>query len=96
MFRHRNLRMDAAQVEPDKEEDHPPAADRSGEPAGYPDAYGNEDWLVFLHGYNVNGEDARGWHSEMFKRFFWSGNRDLPAQVHLRPHDQPLHGARRQ
>ena len=30
--------------------------------------------FVFLHGYNVNGQQARGWHSEMFKRMFWSGS----------------------
>ncbi len=31
--------------------------------------------FVFLHGYNVNGQQARGWHSEMFKRLFWSGSK---------------------
>lgn len=31
--------------------------------------------FVFLHGYNVNGQEARGWQSEMFKRMFWSGSR---------------------
>jgi hypothetical protein len=41
----------------------------------YPDALCNQDWLVFLHGYNVNGTQARGWHSEAFKRLFWSGSK---------------------
>ena len=31
--------------------------------------------LVFLHGYNVNQQQARGVESEMFKRFYWSGSR---------------------
>ncbi len=31
--------------------------------------------FVFLHGYNVNGQEARGWHSEMFKRMFWTGSK---------------------
>jgi hypothetical protein len=41
----------------------------------YPDTLCNQDWLVFLHGYNVNGTQARGWHSEAFKRLFWSGSK---------------------
>jgi pimeloyl-ACP methyl ester carboxylesterase len=31
--------------------------------------------LVFLHGYNVNQQQARGVESEMFKRFYWSGSK---------------------
>ena len=31
--------------------------------------------LVFLHGYNVNQQQARGVQSEMFKRFYWSGSK---------------------
>lgn len=31
--------------------------------------------FVFLHGYNVNGQEARGWQAEIFKRMFWSGSR---------------------
>jgi hypothetical protein len=30
--------------------------------------------LVFLHGYNVNQQEARGVESEIFKRFYWSGS----------------------
>jgi len=30
---------------------------------------------VFVHGYNVDGQQARGWQAEMFKRMYWSGNR---------------------
>ena len=31
--------------------------------------------LVFLHGYNVNQQQARGVESEIFKRFYWSGSK---------------------
>jgi len=34
----------------------------------------NGENLVFLHGYNVNPQQARGVESEMFKRFYWSGS----------------------
>ena len=30
--------------------------------------------FVFVHGYNVNEEQARGWFAEMFKRLHWSGS----------------------
>ena len=31
--------------------------------------------LLFVHGYNVNQQQARGTESEMYKRFFWSGSK---------------------
>ena len=31
--------------------------------------------VVFLHGYNVDAEKARGWHAEMFKRLWQSGSK---------------------
>jgi hypothetical protein len=34
-----------------------------------------DKYLVMLHGFKVNGQAARGWHSEIFKRMFWSGSR---------------------
>jgi len=30
--------------------------------------------FVFVHGYNVNAEDATGWQAEFFKRLYWSGS----------------------
>ena len=30
--------------------------------------------LIFVHGYNVNPNQARGWQSAMFKRLYWSGS----------------------
>jgi hypothetical protein len=41
----------------------------------FPDSLSNDKWLVFVHGYNVSGQEARGWESEMFKRFYWSHNK---------------------
>ncbi len=34
----------------------------------------NKDF-VHVHGYNVNGQDARGEQAEVFKRLYWSGSR---------------------
>lgn len=31
--------------------------------------------FVFVHGYNVNQQQARGWQAEFFKRMWWSGLR---------------------
>jgi hypothetical protein len=59
MFRHKNLR------------DDPNVADRSSAPNEPPS---NDKNFVFVHGYNVNEQQARSWHSEFFKRLFWSGS----------------------
>lgn len=39
-----------------------------GDPSGLPDSETNDRWVVLIHGYNVSGEAARGWHAETFKR----------------------------
>ena len=44
-------------------------------PANLPDSESNGKNIVFVHGYNVNGQQARGWQSEMFKRLYWSGSK---------------------
>ncbi len=31
--------------------------------------------FLFVHGYNVNQKQARGWQAEIFKRLWWSGSR---------------------
>jgi hypothetical protein len=41
----------------------------------YPDELCNDMWFVFVHGYNVNQQQARGGQSEFFKRLWWSGSR---------------------
>lgn len=34
----------------------------------------NDKNFVFLHGYNVNPQQARGWNSDIYKRLYWSGS----------------------
>ncbi len=46
---------------------------RLGEPSNRPDAECDGRHFVFVHGYNVNAQSARGWASEMFKRLWQSG-----------------------
>jgi alpha-tubulin suppressor-like RCC1 family protein len=46
-----------------------------GEPANYPDSLCNNKTFVFVHGFYVGAEEARGWNAEMFKRMYWSGSK---------------------
>ena len=46
---------------------------RLSEPSGLPDVETNGKHLVFVHGYSVSEEKARGWAAEMFKRMWQSG-----------------------
>jgi transglutaminase-like putative cysteine protease/pimeloyl-ACP methyl ester carboxylesterase len=39
------------------------------------DASCDNKYVVMLHGANVNGQDARGWHAELFKRLYWAGSK---------------------
>ena len=66
MFCHRNLadNLDTA------ENQTVTVADRIA-PSNLPNNL-NARNFVFVHGYNVSQESARGWHSEVFKRLFWS------------------------
>jgi len=43
-----------------------------GEP--WPDRLTNGKYFVFTHGYNVDGQRARGWHAEVFKRLHVLGS----------------------
>jgi hypothetical protein len=36
---------------------------------------GKTNDFIHVHGYNVNGQDARGEHAEVFKRLYWSGSK---------------------
>lgn len=74
MFRHKNLVQDGGGPPPNSLLNYG-AADRLVEPANFPDSEANDKHFVFVHGYNVNGEQARGWNAEMFKRMYWSGSR---------------------
>ena len=72
MFRHVDLRdvafPDLAGAKKDSAR-----PDALGDPAGYPDGQtGNDRAIIFVHGYNVGGQRARGWEAEMFKRLYWS------------------------
>jgi Bacterial TSP3 repeat len=46
-----------------------------GDPAGLPDAESGDHWVVLVHGYNVDGDSARGWQAETFKRLYVLGSR---------------------
>ena len=48
--------------------------DRLGPLEKFPDSECNQKNFVFVHGYNVNAQQARGWQSELFKRMYWSGS----------------------
>lgn len=65
-------RVNIANVIPGTSANTPTA---TGDPHGWPDAYTKDRYFVFLHGYRVSQQEARGWHSQMFKRLFWSGSR---------------------
>ncbi len=45
----------------------------TGEPFGLPDDDTIPRWVVMIHGYNVSGLAARGWHAETFKRLYVLG-----------------------
>jgi hypothetical protein len=45
------------------------------EPENYPDKLCVQKNFVFLHGYNVNAQQARGWQAETFKRLHQSGSK---------------------
>lgn len=47
------------------------------QPYNYPDSLCNGKQMVFLHGYNVNEQGARGTIAEVFKRLYWSGSRAM-------------------
>lgn len=48
--------------------------DIPSDPPNWPDADRNGKHFVFVHGYNVNPEQSKGWGAEAFKRMFWSGS----------------------
>ncbi len=75
MFRHLNLRdLGIIGLVGSKVDSARPTT--LDDPVEFPDAHNSDGrWLIFLHGYNVSGNKARGWQSEMFKRLYWSGSR---------------------
>jgi hypothetical protein len=81
MFRHKNLiQYGSLEAQPPDPEANPlwGEYDRLEEPVNCPDTEclgDNGKDFVFVHGYNVDGQQARGWQSETFKRMYWSGLR---------------------
>ncbi len=65
MFRHKYVMPNAATLTQN---------DIPGSPSNWPDADRNDKHFVFVHGYNVSGDQSRGWGAEMFKRLYWSGS----------------------
>jgi hypothetical protein len=47
----------------------------TAEPTQYPDSETNGKYFVFLHGFHVSPEKARGWNSEIFKRLHQMGSK---------------------
>jgi hypothetical protein len=49
--------------------------DQLGDPGDpWPDSLTNGKYFVFLHGFNITGQNAEGWHSEVFKRLHVAGS----------------------
>ena len=49
---------------------------RTNDPGeAWPDQETNGRYFVFVHGFNIDGQNARGWHAEMFKRLHALGSR---------------------
>ncbi len=49
---------------------------RTADPgAPWPDSLTNGKYFVFIHGYNIDGQRARGWHAEVFKRLHVLGSK---------------------
>ncbi len=77
MYRHLNLRNISRSYEGEpikdwaKNEGIPTDLDP---PWGLPDHLTPKKYLLFIHGFNVSAQQARGWNAEMFKRFFASGS----------------------
>ena len=74
MFEHRNIT--GATTEYDGSPITPAiagAGDRTSAP-NWPDDRTNDKTFVFLHGYKVDGQQARGWQAEVFKRLHQMGS----------------------
>lgn len=50
-------------------------------PLAYPDALTNGKMFVWVHGYNVNENQSRGWNAEAFKRMWHSGSKAMFTAV---------------
>ena len=76
MYRHVDLtglakEYDGGSITPPQ----PPKPTNMGEPSGLPDSEMNDKYFVFVHGFNIDGQNARGWNAEVFKRLYSLGSR---------------------
>lgn len=67
MFNHKNLRVAVNKTGG--------ASDRIEVPRNLPEHHDKDKHFIFVHGFNVNGEEARAWNCEIFKRLYWSGSK---------------------
>jgi hypothetical protein len=77
MYRHLNLRDVVTTYDGKKIPDTVVNYGRPTEinnPLGWPDTQTSKKYLVFVHGFNITAQEARGWNNEMFKRFYTSGS----------------------
>jgi hypothetical protein len=74
MFRHKNL-MNADNATGGAPDYATGNDTRHTEPENYPDSLCNGKNFIFVHGYNVNPDAARGWNSEIFKRMYHAGSK---------------------
>ena len=76
MFRHVNLTAVPKNYDGSAPNIPQPAeATRTGQPPAYPDSLTNGKYFVFVHGYNVHAQKARGWQAEVFKRMYALGSK---------------------
>jgi len=68
MFRHKNLMLNQTATDLHGPPDRLTDASVPNEPDT------NDKNFVFLHGYNVNPNQARGWFADFYKRMYWSGS----------------------
>ena len=61
--------------------DYSGLSSRLNNPTNRPDAECDNRHFVFVHGYNVNYQSARGWAAEMFKRLWQSGSQSMFTAV---------------
>ena len=65
---------------------------RTGSPWNNPDNECDGRHFIFVHGYDVNAQSARGWASEMFKRLWQSGSRSKFTAVDWYGNDSEIPG----
>ena len=65
---------------------------RTGSPWNNPDSECDGQHFIFVHGYDVNAQSARGWAAEMFKRLWQAGSRSKFTAVDWYGNDSEIPG----